>query len=373
MAHAQSSLCEPLDISATHAKQLAGPRTEYVVPELDPNQSLDGDEIDFDNATEQMGQGQGDEDEDEDDEPEEYTGSNRRPLPPCVQKAWEDFKAKVADTLYKLGTFWVPQRCSFFLLTGKAQPTADDLYNPRLFYWAPDELLPMGISCPNCGTRLHRHEYTRPRRVVDLQNCFYLVGQRYLCPQCKNKKSDKRTVTFNSWDPRIMKSLPPELRDEFPAYLSHRSAIAKPVFEMMRTCFQYGLGSKQFSNSLQVLHRLYFDRLHCQYLDGIVSWAARHGNTRNFTAFSSFDDTKGYSGFIPSSKWLGMMYNHYIEEHRAAMDQQAAMKSLRIGQMDHSYKVTKQIMKINGESVFSATFNSCKSRCRSSTASLCCY
>lgn len=208
LAHSQSTLSEPLDISATHAEQLAGPRTEYVVPELDPNQSLDGDEIDFDNATEQMGQGQGNEDEDDDDEPEESTGSNRRPLPPCVQKAFEDFKAKGAETLYKQGTFWVPRRCSFFLLNGKSKPTADTLYNPRLFYWAPDELLSMGILCPNCSTKLHRHEYTRPRRVVDLQNCFYLVGQRYRCPQCKNKNSDKSTVTFNSWDHRIMKSLP---------------------------------------------------------------------------------------------------------------------------------------------------------------------
>ncbi|KAJ6513462.1 hypothetical protein C8R45DRAFT_1088486 [Mycena sanguinolenta] len=37
------------------------------------------------------------------------------------------------------------------------------------------------------------------------------------------------------------------------------------------------------------------------------------------------------------------------------MDQQAAMKSLRLGAIDHHYKTTKQIMKINGESVFAAT------------------
>jgi hypothetical protein len=74
-----------------------------------------------------------------------------------------------------------------------------------------------------------------------------------------------------------------------------------------------------------------------------------------FTEFSSFDDPKGYSGFVPSSSWLRMMYDTYIEQHGAAMDQQAAVKSLRLGAVDYHYKTTKQIMKINGESVFAAT------------------
>jgi hypothetical protein len=158
-----------------------------------------------------------------------------------------------------------------------------------------------------------------------------------------------------------MKALPAQLLDEFPAYLSHRGAMAKPVFEMMRTVFHYGLGSKQFSNSLQVLHRLHFDKLHAQYLDGVIAWAKAHPEKMPqdqplvFTEFSSFDDPKGYSGFVPSSSWLRMMYDVYIEEHGAAMDQQAAMKSLRLGAIDHHYKTTKQIMKINGESVFAAT------------------
>jgi hypothetical protein len=37
------------------------------------------------------------------------------------------------------------------------------------------------------------------------------------------------------------------------------------------------------------------------------------------------------------------------------MDQQAAMKGAKLAAVDHSYKTTKQIMKINSESVFAAT------------------
>ncbi|KAJ7729455.1 hypothetical protein B0H16DRAFT_1775887 [Mycena metata] len=89
----------------------------------------------------------------------------------------------------------------------------------------------------------------------------------------------------------------------------------------------------------------------------ILQYAQEHRGNQNleFTEFSAFDDPKGYSGFVPSSSWLRMMYDEYIEEHGAAMDQQAAMKDGRILAQDHSYKTTKQLMKINRESVFSAT------------------
>jgi DNA-directed RNA polymerase subunit RPC12/RpoP len=147
------------------------------------------------------------------------------------------------------------QRSMVFL---KSKPTAEQMYNPQMFYWDPDYLVPGGILCPYCGTKLGRHGLTWPRQVVDLNVCFYMVGQRYKCPKCTNKESNKTTVTFNNWDPKIIAKLPP-LAAEFPAYLSHRGAISKPVFDLMRTCFQYGFGSKQFSNSLQVLHRLTFD------------------------------------------------------------------------------------------------------------------
>ncbi|KAJ7754059.1 hypothetical protein B0H16DRAFT_1833181 [Mycena metata] len=333
------------------------PRVEYIIPDADPNRTIDvDDDIDLSDPSERMGEGQGQEDLDP-EEDDDGLPRKRAPLPHFVKTAYEKFKTKLGDKLYEMKTFWVPQQAGFFILRSKQPPAAEDMYNARLYFWAPDLLVDDPLCCPSCGAKLIGHGYTRPRRVVDLNNCFYMIGRRYLCPKCKNPKSDKPTVTFNSWDARIMKSLPIQLQDEFPAYLSHRGAMSKTVFELMRTFFQYGLGSKQFSNSLQVLHRLHFDRLHAQYLDGVIAWAKAHPEKASptFTEFSSFDDPQGYAGFVPSSAWLCMMYNQYIEEHGAAMDQQTNMKSMRLGQLDHGYKVPKQIMKINGESVFAAT------------------
>ncbi len=90
--------------------------------------------------------------------------------------------------------------------------------------------------------------------MVDLENVFYMIGQHHRCPQCKNPKSNEQSITFNSWDPRILERLPHALAAEFPACLSHHNAISDLALAVMRTCFQHGMGSKQFSNCLQVLH-----------------------------------------------------------------------------------------------------------------------
>ncbi|KAJ6538419.1 hypothetical protein B0H10DRAFT_2254857 [Mycena sp. CBHHK59/15] len=63
----------------------------------------------------------------------------------------------------------------------------------------------------------------------------------------------KKTITFRSWDSRILSVLPRRLAVRFPALLTHRSAILEDLFMFMRSCFQSGMGAKQFSDALRVL------------------------------------------------------------------------------------------------------------------------
>jgi hypothetical protein len=146
-------------------------------------------------------------------------------------------------------------------------------------------------------------------------------------------------VTFNSWDPRIIKQLPPSLAAEFPATLSHRSAIATSVLATMRTCFQYGMGSKQFSNCLHVLHYRHFDMIHAQYLHGLLGRKVDPDLSTSYQPFGVFSDHEGYSGFVPSSQWLREMYDKLIEEHGVEIDQKTAMCTAEICAIDHSHKV----------------------------------
>lgn len=61
-------------------------------------------------------------------------------------------------------------------------------------------------------------------------------------------RSGKQTVTFQSWDSRILAVLPPELAAEFPARLSYRSGMSTTLFSWIRSCFQNGMGAKPFSD-----------------------------------------------------------------------------------------------------------------------------
>ncbi|KAJ7106159.1 hypothetical protein C8R44DRAFT_745247 [Mycena epipterygia] len=51
--------------------------------------------------------------------------------------------------------------------------------------------------------------------------------------KCTNPTSGKTTVTFNSWDSRILAKLPPAMAAEFPARLSHHSTISHTTFGYM--------------------------------------------------------------------------------------------------------------------------------------------
>lgn len=151
--------------------------------------------------------------------------------------------------------------------------------------------------------------------------------------------------------------------------------MSKGLFEWMRTCFQNGIGSKQFSDSLRVQHLLAHDNLHLQYLHylagfhkGLASWAGI-----KYETFLSFEDksSRGRHGLVPSSEWLRDMYDNYIEAHRHDFNQHMSMLTGEICAIDHSHKVspislhhqdfsncsrqvTKQIARVNGEQVFTA-------------------
>ncbi len=245
--------------------------------------------------------------------------------------------------LYRRGMFWFPRRASYFLLN-VPKPSPQALYSePPLFLWDPLALHP--IPCPSCGARLTRNGHiSHPRRVVDLNQCFWMIGYRYRCSTCTNPKTGRLgTRTYSSWDSRILSALPAELRAEFPARLSWRSGISLPLFHFMRSCFQNGMGSKQFADALRVQHLKHFDMLHLQYLHRLhnrqrmSAWPS--GQT--FPPFLPFDDSspEGYRGFVPSARWLRDMYDVFAEEHTADIDQHTAMLTGDICAIDHSHKV----------------------------------
>lgn len=369
-----------------------------VVPPENPGRQLNvsdngddsGGDGDGDGDGEGLGEdddGVGDEDEDEDEQDEEASPTDRdcrrrrrQPLPSWLQEA---FHARVAELneredgvplLYARDkTFWFPKKASYFILRdGAVSPSS--LYNPTFFAWDPKALY-KDLPCPYCRHVLNRHGVmSRPRRVVDINSTFYVIGFRYRCRHCLHPKTRKPTVTFRSWDSRILAVLPPPLAAEFPARLTHRSGMSAALFSWMRSCFQCGMGPKRFSDALRVQHLLRYDTLQLQYLEFIAGRALERylPGSRKYEAFLPFDDASsgGPHGFVPNAAWLRDVYDRFIEEHRQDFDQHTAMLSGTICAIDHSFKVsthlkraptypnvqqvTKHVAKVNGERIFTA-------------------
>ncbi|EDR06014.1 uncharacterized protein LACBIDRAFT_302278 [Laccaria bicolor S238N-H82] len=380
-ATAPTSFPDPLPPSS-HETELSANMSfisHNIIPPEDLQCPVELDDED-DGNLEISGDGLGDEDEfsiegdeadDERDPGEEDAGMQdmtglhpRRPMPLWLRDA---FKLKVTKSAQrnKKGlpplyanhqTFWFPQPSTFFILQWKVV-SPQNLYNPKFTLWDPESLCPNGIPCPNCCTWLCRLcHISHPRRCVSINETFIIIGYRYRCPKCLHPVSGKNTVTFRNWDTRILAVLPSELATKFPARLSHRSGISTTLAGWMWSCFQNGMGAKQFSDALCVQHLLKYDELHLQYLDLLARCTLDGWSGQKYEAFPLFENRgpQGLHGFVPGAIWIQDMYDCYIEEHKSKFNQHTAMLSAEICALDHSHKITKHITKVNGEEVFTA-------------------
>ncbi|PBK95300.1 hypothetical protein ARMGADRAFT_795222 [Armillaria gallica] len=347
--------------SATQATMEAaiGSLNERILPEYDPTRPLDEDSPDDDDDNGFGDDGDGHEAPNDDEDRD--LPSSVRPPPGWLMASFEANLQIVKDsvighgastkiTIYdRLKSFWLPRIDTFFILQQR-DITPSLLYNPRFFYWDPLALVDQ-IRCykSGCIGHLTRHGYwRRPRRIVDLEDAYWLMGVQYKCNCC--------AVTLQSWDTRVLAKLPETLAGQFPAHLTHRSGMSDSVLTLMRCCFQNGMGAKQFSDSLRVMHRRRYEMLEVEYLQIIESRARTSTSLHQmYEPFPPFDDKtdRGLNTIIPSAQWCRDVYDNFIEIHEHEYHQHTAMLSGEVLAIDHSFKICKHIAKIAGQTVFS--------------------
>jgi hypothetical protein len=324
--------------------------------EVDPARTI-GLSVEDDADLEYDGEGEGQEEEiiDEHDVPlriniDPPNPNLRKSLPSYVNDAWQDVRKKYfglgrldnRPILYsEYHTYWTPRSSPLMKVhCNKSFPEPAAYYDPLFFLWDPLDL--EDILCPNgCksgdGSRcqlVRNGIRDRPRRVVGLSECYWLGGRRYLCRGC-NK-------TFNSWDARILESLPLHISAEFPAFLTHRSAIDKKLLSFMSLCFSSGMGGKQSSDALRAQHREQFDLLHCQYLDAVVyKTDHRFSACTQAKPFRTFDGA--YAGFAPSAKWLSNIWDNMMEVQTPHVEQYMSLLDADILGMNFSHKVRSSL------------------------------
>ncbi|KIK66743.1 hypothetical protein GYMLUDRAFT_69852 [Collybiopsis luxurians FD-317 M1] len=301
--------------------------------------------------------GLGIEDEDEDEE-----GSNANCAGLGNHKIFNEYVSALSHhgpdglpPLYcDLKTFYFSHLSNFFILYNMPSsdyPNPTNLYSYKFFLWDPECLVEEGILCLKCHTKLQRHGHLHClHHFVDFEQMVWMIGYHYQCPTCLHPDSGNKTVTFRSWDHSILELLPKPLAAEFPAHLSHCSGISHGLFMFMHSCFQHGIGAKQFANALCVQQLQCYDELQLQYLHFLLKSSTLKVALTGKKAelFLPFNDcsNKGFAGFVPG--------HHFIKSHLQDFNQHTAMLTGEICTIDHSFKVTKQIAKINGVQVFVA-------------------
>ncbi|KAJ7918928.1 hypothetical protein B0H13DRAFT_1868910 [Mycena leptocephala] len=213
-----------------------------------------------------------------------------------LEEIIQETKGDRPPQCYQDGTFWVRPPDGWFVLQEdfenpyKPQAAPQDpaqinfgpetLYYPSIFVWIPTALLPkdFAIKCVFCGKDNMGESGWNSNPVARRVSC---------------KKS------CSMYNHNVLKQLPPLLRSQFPAFLTHRSGIDKSVMTLIRSTIAHGLTPNGWEHVFRELHVRKRDLAERAYLYALNARAPNKRPTR-LTPFSSFSDKNGYAGFSPS-------------------------------------------------------------------------
>ncbi|PPQ83062.1 hypothetical protein CVT25_005220 [Psilocybe cyanescens] len=278
---------------------------------------------------------------------------------------------------YKAKSFWINPPDHFFALK-KSQESSEGLnpthlYHPKIFLFLPEFLDKRPLTCQNPACECYQdasHPMTVKgwnsdpiaRRVVGIDQVYYIMTKRV---QCKKKTSPNSEhpgcgKSMNYYDPIILDQLDPTLVAEFPAFLTHRSGIDKTLMTLIRAGIAHQLSSSAWSKVLRELHVREHDLREFKYLQAIkkdIKFKTTQGyEVPAYQPFSSFDNSSEYAGFYPSRWYINSVYMDYMELIHPSLDQCLSALTGYVIKWDHSFKLVKYMMKLNGVVSFAALF-----------------
>ena len=249
----------------------------------------------------------------------------------------------------KPATFWIqPPEPVVSLTSHQFDPTI--LYRPRVFLWLPHFLV-KDLMCPNCKKQiLEKNGACPPRRIVDIEDSFYVVTWTYYCRKgCQSH--------FRGWTPSLLDSLPPYLRLAFPAVLSRRSGLSHRVLTQLRVGNQHKMGPSGVRSLLFELHTHRFNVLQAQYVEAVFevvrgrqemvdsSQQSLHAYiSSSVPPFGDFSDVDKYAGFVPSENYLTQMMNKAIEHDEHDANQHTSCLAPDQLAIDDSHKVSHLLL-----------------------------
>ncbi|KAH8068402.1 hypothetical protein BXZ70DRAFT_1069038 [Cristinia sonorae] len=297
----------------------------------------------------------------------------RSAMPTWLKERYDDVREQLRaemkanpsrrPTCYDQGSFYFGPHSAFFPCSQRYQITPEDVDPTTFFVWLPHCLQRERIPCPECtaadrkknGETIHLRALgwpKLPRRVVDIDKCIYIIGYRYNCVDERCKR------TYQSWSPALLSALSRSVALQFTHHLTYRSGLTDAVVQMMRSCFQRGIGPQPFAEMIRTNHTRRYEQLHLLYLEMV--YRKLHSPLSHmlsgFIPWPAFSDRSGYAGFTPSANYFRDFYINMTRARASEMDQVTAMLSSKILAIDHSFKVVKHLAKVNGIPVFNAMY-----------------
>ncbi|KAJ2920858.1 hypothetical protein H1R20_g16236, partial [Candolleomyces eurysporus] len=267
-------------------------------------------------------------------------------------------------------SFWVMPPDPAFMLA-RREFNIKNYYQPRVYLWLPHFFAAEHkLTCPNCKAEtLEKNGPTPPRRVVDINDNFWIVTWQYYCRKgCKSY--------FSGWSTKLLETLPRYLRLSFPAVLSRRGGLSHNVITLLRVANQHKMGPSGVRALLVEQHTLRYNQILLQYLEAVlevVQGSENHGDGSSqpsihaylgllVSDFGDFWDSQKFGGFVPTDSYLAGMMNRAIEKDEAAAAQHTSLLAPDQIAIDDSHKITKHIAKIDSVPVFTALWTVMDSR-----------
>jgi hypothetical protein len=126
---------------------------------------------------------------------------------------------------------------------------------------------------------------------------------------------------------------------------------------LIKAGMAHSLSPNAWSKILRELHLREHDLRELTYLYAIQKEESKHNVAKAYPLFSKFEDESGYAGLAPHRSYITTLYIDFIEHACHVLDQCVAALPAGVIKWDHSFKVPKFMMKLNGTITFSSLFS----------------
>lgn len=234
------------------------------------------------------------------------------------------------------------------LSSGMHAVTPVDFYRPDVFLYFPQLVFPsVEMRCPvsSCmSTEQIRHGLSKPRRVICIDRCFFVITQRMKCKTCSK--------TYMATHPNVIASLPVECRtaDLVPFVLTRKSGLSKRLLAEMETQIGTGVGGgfESFRKSLVERHNSRIDELHLAYCSAVDTWKSKLKSKLNHAPWNGAEA----ESFVGTGRYLTRVFIDFLSANKHHMLLEMMQRGADRLCLDHSHKFLKMLKRDGGLKLF---------------------